>query len=191
MGYPQFDPTTERTLPAGVDVALVVAEGDDHGLYAVWNTFHHTHFLRETLTRLDHGELDRGYGFDSATARDTLRENLARHAQVTEIQALEANRRLTEGLTGQRGFVVDCARQAGHTWKAIGAALGISGQDALDWYTRNIDHTTEPLGRRTDPVHAADRAWPRKLGAGGRPRRIVPVTRRVDAAISTSQGEGR
>ncbi|WP_109530110.1 MULTISPECIES: hypothetical protein [Nocardia] len=154
MGCPRFDLTAERTLPAGVDVAAILTEGDDHGLYAVWNTFHHTHFLRETLTRLDRGELAGGYGFDPATARDALRENLARHAQVTEIQALEADRRLTEGVTGQRGFVVDYARQAGHPWKALGAALGITGQDALNWFTRNIDHTTAPLGRRTDPIHA-------------------------------------
>lgn len=46
MGFPRFD----LTLPAGVDVAAILTEGDDHGLYAVWNTFHHTYILRETLT---------------------------------------------------------------------------------------------------------------------------------------------
>ncbi|WP_216917014.1 hypothetical protein [Nocardia noduli] len=153
MGYPRFDLTAERTPPAGVDVAAILTEADDHGLYAVWNTFHHTHFLREPLTRLDRGELDRGYGFDPTQPRVTLRKTLARHAQVTEIQALEANRRLTEGLTGQRG-VIDYARQAGHPWKALGAALGITGQDTLNWFTRNIDHTAAPLGPRTDPIRA-------------------------------------
>lgn len=122
-------------LPAGTDVAAVLRDGDERALHAVWNTFQYIRFTREALARLEAGETGWDPKVDLAAY---WRAEIDQLVDVTALQALQANRRLVDQLTGRRWSVMQSAREAGASWSAIGDALEMSKQGALDWYKRKI-----------------------------------------------------
>ncbi|MGW5317860.1 hypothetical protein [Nocardia thailandica] len=126
------DLTATGYLTAGADVDAIVREGDEDALHAVWRTYNGIRFLRDRLLpalEADPSEL---------VALRGTRDDLAEMAEVTSLQALTANRRLVELLTGRRWMTMQAAREDGQSWAAIGDALGITKQGAIDWYRRKI-----------------------------------------------------
>ncbi len=71
---------------------------------------------------------------------------LAEVPEVTSLDALEANHRLVDLLTGRRWYVMQEAREAGASWSEIGAALNMSKQGAQDWYRRKIAEREKYVG---------------------------------------------
>ncbi|MBF6588440.1 hypothetical protein IU414_27230 [Nocardia farcinica] len=124
--------TARGHLRAGTDVDRTVRIGDEDDLHAVWNTHFEIQFIRERLLPA----LDADPG--KAPAAAYTRAELAELADVTALQALEANRRLVELLVGRRWMVMQAAREAGASWAEIGKALGMTKQGAMDWYKRKI-----------------------------------------------------
>lgn len=116
-------------LPAGTDPATALRDGHERELIAVW----HTHFEREAARSVTTHPDARPEGIAA------FERVLAGLAPVTAVQALEANRRLTELLTNHRWIVMRNAREAGASWTQIGAALGTSRQAACEWYQRKIE----------------------------------------------------
>ncbi|MFF0547267.1 hypothetical protein ACFYTF_30990 [Nocardia thailandica] len=123
--------TTSGCLPAGTDVEAVLRDGDTIALHAAWDTYNHRQFLARMLPGYDANP-------DKADLAAHIRAELAKLAEVTDLQALSANRRLTDLLTGRRWLVMQEARENGVSWAAIGDALGITKQGAIDWYKRKI-----------------------------------------------------
>lgn len=151
MDIPYFETDRRGYLPAGTDVAAVLRHGDERPLYAVWDTYGHLRLLRETLAKLDAGTLNLD---DSDASRAALRDDIASVAAVTPSQALEANRRLVDFLTGRRWSVMQEAREAGDSWTVIGDALGVSKQGARDWYLRKIEHQEKYVPQFHDAARA-------------------------------------
>jgi hypothetical protein len=65
--------------------------------------------------------------------------------EVSALDALRANKRLVERMTGRRWYVMRDAREAGATWDQIGEALDMSRQAAHEWYRRKIASQDEPV----------------------------------------------
>lgn len=125
--------TSRGYLPAGTDVAATMREGDERALHAVWDTFYEIQFIRERLLpALDTDP-------EKAEAASLTRADLAGLADVSALQALAANQRLVELLTGRRWMTMQAAREAGASWAAIGEALSMTKQGAMDWYKRKIE----------------------------------------------------
>ncbi|GAB4590388.1 hypothetical protein [Nocardia sp. IFM 10818] len=153
MGYPHFETTDQGFLPAGTDIAAVLRDGDERPLHAVWNTYNHRQFLRTVIERAGRGDTEQERQ-RSADALPSLLAEIDALAEVTALQALQANRRMVELLTGRRWMLMLDARETGESWTAIGAALGMSKQGALDWYKRKIADQEKYVGK----FHDADRA---------------------------------
>ncbi|MGY1969735.1 hypothetical protein ACW9HH_36430 [Nocardia gipuzkoensis] len=136
MGTSYFETTDLGYLPAGTDIDAVLRDGDERALHAAWNTYHHIRFTRETLAKLAAGEIGPHPEIDLAAR---WRAEIASLADITALQALEANRRLVDLLTGRRWSVMRNAREAGDSWTVIGDALNVSKQGARDWYLRKIE----------------------------------------------------
>lgn len=151
MGIPYLDLTARGHLPAGIDVTAVLAAGDERELHAVWDTYHHTRLIRKTLARLAAGGLT---VTDPDASRAALQDDLDTCAAVTPAQALEANRRLVDLLTGRRWSVMQDAREVGDSWTTIGAALDMTKQGALDWYKRKIADQERYAGDFHDTARA-------------------------------------
>ncbi|MFC9898544.1 hypothetical protein ACFVMC_33040 [Nocardia sp. NPDC127579] len=135
MGIPYFATTDLGYLPIGTDIVALLRDGDERALHAAWNTFHHIRFLRESLAKLAAGEVELNPEIDVAAL---WRAEIAELADVTALQALEANRRLVDLLTGRRWATMQSAREAGASWSTIGTALDMTKQGAIDWYKRKI-----------------------------------------------------
>jgi hypothetical protein len=118
---------------------------DEHELFGVWDALAHRR-VWETAR-------DRG-GDPEVVARE-----LDRLPEVSAVEALEANRRLVELLVGRRWFVMLAAREAGASWEEIGAALGVSREEALAAYDARISAQEQHVG----DLHDAERA-----------RRVIP-----------------
>ncbi|MFE2962018.1 hypothetical protein [Nocardia tengchongensis] len=153
MSYPHFETTDQGYLPAGTDVLAVVSGGDERALQAAWSTYHHRQFLREVVARAGRGDTEAEQQ-RSANALPEFLAELDSLAEVTALQALTANRRMVDLLTGRRWTLMRDARESGESWAAIGAALGMSKQGALDWYKRKIAEQEKHVGK----THDADRA---------------------------------
>ncbi|MCP9625236.1 hypothetical protein NMK54_34385 [Nocardia otitidiscaviarum] len=151
MGELHFETTDQGHLPAGADVTAVLAAGGDVALSAVWSTYNYRQFLRGLIDNAGRGDTD-AERQRSASELPMLRAEIDALAEVTALQALEANRRLTELLVGRRWMVMRDAREAGESWTTIGTALGMSKQGALDWYKRKIANQENSM------LHDADRA---------------------------------
>lgn len=123
--------TDNGRIPAGTDVDTVIASPFECDLIAVRNTFNEIRYTRQTLAVIDADKT-------KANVAAHMREELAKLADVTALQALAADQRLVELLTGRRWSTMQDAREAGESWAAIGAALGMSKQAAVDWYRRKI-----------------------------------------------------
>src|SRR5690349_8474462 len=113
---------------------------DEAALLAVWQAFGSRMTWQMAIER----------GGDAQVAQDALAEL----PDVRAVDALEANRRLVELLTGRRWYVMRAAREAGASWSEIGAALGMSKQGAQDWYRRKIAEQERWAG----DIHDAERA---------------------------------
>jgi hypothetical protein len=59
--------------------------------------------------------------------------------EVSALEALRANTKAVELLTGRRWYVIRSSREAGATWTQVGEALGITKQAAHDFYRRRIE----------------------------------------------------
>ncbi|NKY88906.1 hypothetical protein [Nocardia veterana] len=151
MGIRHFETDSRGYLPAGTDISAVLADGDVRALMAVWDTYSSIKLYRSSLAKIGQGESSVA---DPEGTRAMLESSLAKVAEVTPAQALEANRRLVDLLTGFRWFVMREAREAGDSWTRIGEALGMSKQGALDWYKRKIAFQEEFV----PDFHDTDRA---------------------------------
>jgi len=140
--------TDDGLLPAGTDVAEVLARGDVRELTAVWNTYGRRSFYQRALDERS------GLTEKARQGLQELTEELAELAEVSPVQALEANRRLAELLTGRRWYVMQDAREHGATWTEIGAAVDLTKQGAQDWYRRKI----EQQEKYAPDVHGRDSA---------------------------------
>lgn len=79
---------------------------------------------------------------------------LAEVPEVTALDALEANRRLVDLVTGRRWYVMREAREAGASWSEIGEALGMTKQGAQDWYRRKLVEQEKYVGDLHDTAAA-------------------------------------
>lgn len=130
-------------LAAGTDIdAILQHSAFERELMAVWETYGHNRLVHDSLEKLRGRPDDEPSAPDSPQtvghARQILTDMLSRYAAVTPAQALAANQRLVELLTGHRWHVMRDAREDGDTWATIGNALKMSKQGASDWYTRKI-----------------------------------------------------
>ncbi|MEU4345446.1 hypothetical protein AB0H00_30045 [Nocardia sp. NPDC023852] len=118
----------------------VIDRGDEREVTAVWNTYFHCRALRQTRDKTPDSDEPayKGAQHTGAQVRSFFDADLATLADVTPAQALAANQRLVKLLTGSRWMVMRDAREAGDSWTAIGDALGMSKQGAVDWYRRKI-----------------------------------------------------
>jgi hypothetical protein len=73
---------------------------------------------------------------------------------VGPLEALAANRRLVELLISRRWYVMREAREAGHSWADIGDVLGVTPEEARDWYRSAIARQADHVG----DLHDAERA---------------------------------
>src|SRR3954453_12322458 len=102
---------------------------DEHDLWQTWDTFG----ARLTwLTVLRRTETEHG--------QRVAQQTLDALPSVTALQALQANAQLVELVIGRRWYVMQAARETGATWIEVGAALGMTGQEAEDWYRDKIAH---------------------------------------------------
>jgi hypothetical protein len=147
MGFQSFKTTASGALPAGTDLDAVLRDGNERALVAAWDTYHIRALRGRLLPEYDADP-------DKADLAAFVRRELAELAEVNELQALTANRRLVELLTGHRWITIEAAREAGASWSAIGEALGMTKQGAIDWYKRKIADQEKYAGK----FHDTDRA---------------------------------
>jgi hypothetical protein len=146
----------DHYMPAGIDIDTAIDQGDERELIAIWDTYHHLQLERRILAGIpDNDHLVRKDSeFTGAEVRRVVAERLTAIAEVTPAQALAANRRLVELLTGRRWYVMRDAREAGDSWSAIGAALGVDTYDACEWYARTITEQETHVGELHDATRA-------------------------------------
>jgi hypothetical protein len=117
-----------------------IEKADEAELYRLWDVYGSRMTWETARARgADPGVVDRA---------------LAELPDVTALDALEANARLVDLLTGRRWYVMRDAREAGASWSEIGAALGMSKQGAQDWYRRKIADRERCVG----DLHDTERA---------------------------------
>lgn len=81
-----------------------------------------------------------------------VRRALAEHQDVSSLEALRANERIVTLLTGWRWLAIRQAREEGHSWTDIGAALNMSKQGAWDLYQRAIKQQERYAGEYLSPA---------------------------------------
>lgn len=108
-------------------VEQALSSGDVHELLRVWEDFNRGETWREVSAT------------GSDQARAAAAQFLAEVREVAALEALRANAKAVELLTGRRWHVIKSAREAGATWTQIGQALGITKQAAHDFYRRKIE----------------------------------------------------
>jgi hypothetical protein len=142
-------PPVPEVLEGGADVP---------DLIRIWEDFNSGETWREVAAK------NRGNGHAETAARA-----LAQLPEVTALDALRANTRAVDLLTGRRWYVMKSAREAGATWAQIGEALGMTKQAAHDFYRRKIEEQQKYLPDLHDApgARAVLEDWP---PAGG-PRR--------------------
>lgn len=114
-------------------VEQALSSGDIHELLKVWEDFNSGETWREvSATGSDH-------------AREAAAQFLAGVREVAALEALRANAKAVELLTGRRWYVMKSAREGGATWAQIGEALGITKQAAHDFYRRKIEEQEKYL----------------------------------------------
>jgi hypothetical protein len=87
-------------------------------------------------------------------ARRVARQALAEFPPVTAVEALAANAQLVTLLTSRRWYVIQAAREEGASWDAVGIALGMTGQDARDWYREQITRREQYVSDVRDTTRA-------------------------------------
>jgi hypothetical protein len=83
------------------------------------------------------------------------------------LQALWANREVTEALVGWRWHAMRHARQQGHSWQEIATAVGLEVEQARQFYAAAVAGQRE-LAERDPQVGRYDPAWAELLA--DRPR---------------------
>ncbi|MFB7619275.1 hypothetical protein [Kitasatospora sp. NPDC056181] len=136
--------TTPATSPA--DAVRAVA-GDEKALLALWHREHTRSLWQDTLDKADTTD-------DPENTRRIAAGAIAEVADSTPLHALAANAELVTLLTGRRWFVMRDAREQGSSWDEIGAALGISGDDARAYYERKIELQELHVGDLHDAARA-------------------------------------
>ncbi|UJW36901.1 hypothetical protein L3Q67_45365 (plasmid) [Saccharothrix sp. AJ9571] len=132
-------------LDANAVLAAVTA--DEREYWQLWRLYHERRTTRQAF------ELGTSQGIDP-TMLDTWSRELEQLPAMSALQALQANRRLVDLLTGRRWTVIREAREAGATWSEIGEALGVSKQGAHDWYQRQIETQERVLPEYHDAARA-------------------------------------
>jgi hypothetical protein len=115
-------------------VERALSGGDVHELLRVWEDFNRGETWREVSATGSSGQ-----------ARAAAARFLAEVREVAALEALRANAKAVELLTGRRWYVIKSAREAGATWTQIGEALGITKQAAHDFYRRRIEEQEKYL----------------------------------------------
>ena len=116
---------------------------DEKDLWQTWDTFGSRLTWLNVLRQAD-----------TEQARRVAQQVLDGLPRVTAIEALAANAQLVELLIGRRWYVIMAARESGARWEDIGGALGMSAQEAEDWYRDKIAHREQYV----PDVHDAQRA---------------------------------
>jgi hypothetical protein len=123
-----------------VDAVVQGRAGDERELLAVWNLVHERGTWAGILRKDP----------DNAVARGALDQL----PEAGPLEALAANARLVDLLTGRRWYVMRDAREAGTTWSEIGQALGMTRQGAQDYYRRAITKQEQYVGGLHDAARA-------------------------------------
>jgi predicted DNA-binding protein YlxM (UPF0122 family) len=76
----------------------------------------------------------------TADSAAVARRALVNTQAVSALDGLRANERIVNLLTGRRWHAMRRAREEGHSWSEIGAALNMSKQAAWESYKRAIEH---------------------------------------------------
>ena len=97
---------------------------DERELSALWDAY--------VARRMWFRAIERG------ADRSVAERAIAELPYMTAVDALKANHLLADLLVGRRWYVMQDAREAGATWDEIGLALGISQQEAYEWYRQRI-----------------------------------------------------
>ncbi|MGH3505437.1 MAG: hypothetical protein ACRDQA_31770 [Nocardioidaceae bacterium] len=111
-----------------MDVQQALDRGDDYTLQQVWDAYDARRTWLQVLAKATDQEGER-----------VAREALAKLPQVNPAQALQANAKLVDALTGRRWYVIQDMREAGESWTVVGKALGMTKQAAWEWYRAKID----------------------------------------------------
>ena len=115
-----------------IDVDEALQGGSERQLFLVWDI--------PSERRMWQGAREHARQGGNAEHEQAAENALGELPDVSALQALSANKRLVELLTGRRWFVMQQAREEGASWSEIGEALGMSKQAAHDWYRRKIEH---------------------------------------------------
>ena len=116
---------------------------DERDFWQTWDTFGSRLTWLNVLRRAETEQSQR-------VAQQTL-DSLP---PVTALQALTANAQLVELLIGRRWYVIQAAREASASWDDVGTALGLTAQEAEDWYRDKIAHREQYVPE----FHDAERA---------------------------------
>lgn len=81
-----------------------------------------------------------------------VRRAIADRQDVSALDALRANERIVTLLTGWRWLAIRQAREEGHSWTDIGAALNMSKQGAWDLYQRAVKQQESYAGEYFSPA---------------------------------------
>jgi hypothetical protein len=122
---------------------LSVNDMDEHESWQRWDTYNRVLTWQAVLARAAEEH-----------ARRVARQALAEFPDVTAVEALAANARLVTLLVSRRWYVIQAGREAGASWDDIGAALGMTGHEAQDWYREQISRREQDV----PDVHDAARA---------------------------------
>ncbi len=120
---------------------------DERESFGTWNAFHERRMWEQA------GEKLRAQGADGERLR-VVDDAAAKALAVSALEALAANARLVDLLSGRRWYVIQAAREQGAEWAEIGAALGISKQAAWEFYKRKIEAQETYVGDHHDTARA-------------------------------------
>ena len=91
---------------------------------------------RDSWRSIERRAIEQGNADGAAVARRALVD----HQGVSALDGLRANERIVSLLTGWRYQAMRQAREEGHSWSAIGAALNMSKQAAWESYKLSIEN---------------------------------------------------
>ena len=91
---------------------------------------------RDSWRSIEQRAVEEGNADGAAVARRAL----ANYQAVSALDGLRANERIVSLLTGWRFQAMRQAREEGHSWSEIGAALNMSKQAAWESYNRTIEN---------------------------------------------------
>ena len=119
---------------SGVDgeIGEILGGPDLRALLDVWDRA----TGRDSWRSIERRALEQGNADGAAVARRALAE----HQGVSALDGLRANERIVSLLTGWRYQAMRQAREEGHSWSEIGAALNMSKQAAWESYQLSIEN---------------------------------------------------